>query len=65
MTFVCIDPGRELGLVLGETYELVRVLDPWTVAVRSTTPPTESPEHILDTWQHLVPAEAPVVKGLS
>lgn len=48
----CIDPGRDLGLVHGETYEVVRIIDAWTVAVVSTKPVEVSPEHLLDTWQH-------------
>jgi hypothetical protein len=50
----CIDPGLELGLVLGETYELVKVIDPWTVAVKSLRRVDVSPDHVLDTWQNAV-----------
>lgn len=31
----CVDPGRELGLEAGKEYDVVRVLDRWTVAVQS------------------------------
>ncbi len=48
----CIDPGLELSLVLGETYQIVRVIDTWTVAVRSAKRQEVSPEHMLDTWQY-------------
>lgn len=57
MILTCIDPGTDIGLELGATYELVRELDPWTIAVRSTKVPEVSPAWLLDTWQHAVRPE--------
>lgn len=54
----CVDPGRELGLELGGIYELVREIDPWTVAVRECRRPEAWPDHVLDTWEHAVWPEA-------
>ncbi len=57
----CIDTGHELGLTVGATYEVVRTIDRWTVAVRSTERPEVSPEFMLDTWQHADWPEAEVL----
>lgn len=54
----CIDPGQGLGLELGATYEMVRKIDPWTVAVRNVKLPEVDPSYILDTWEHAVWPEA-------
>lgn len=48
----CVEPGVELGLEKGQEYEVVRVVDRITVAVRSLAAVTVHPDHMLDTWQH-------------